>query len=337
MNNVMVTTLAGSTTTGSFNSNGTTASFYSPTGVAVDPLGNVYVSDEGNKLIRKISPDGGVSTLAGSTGMTGAANGLRTAASFSFPCGIGVDLYRNVYVSDTDNHMIRKITAEGVVTTLAGSGVDGSANGNGTAASFCYPSGLALDSFGNVYVADEGNSLIRKITPKGLVSTLAGTAGITGSSNGVGTNASFNYPMGVAVDAYDNVYVADTDNNLIRKITPDAVVTTLAGLGMPGNANGTGIEASFAWPAGIAVDAYGVVYVADTYNHDIRKVTPDGAVITYAGTGLNGADDGPPDKASFSMPLSIAVDSLGNLYVADSLNNMIRKITPEPKTPLEFH
>ncbi|HIF27927.1 MAG TPA: hypothetical protein EYQ40_05270, partial [Candidatus Marinimicrobia bacterium] len=239
-----VTTLAGSGSQGSANGTGTAAAFYLPTDVALDGSGNVYVGDQYNHLIRKITSGGVVSTLAGS-GSQGSTNGTGTAASFYKPSGVAVDGSGNVYVADKDNHLIRKITSGGVVTTLAGSGSVGSANGTGTAASFNYPSGVAVDGSGNVYVGDWGNHLIRKITSAGVVSTFAGS-GSAGSANGTGTAATFNHPYGVAVDGSGNVYVADyLGNHLIRKITSAGVVTTLAGSGSSGSANGTGTAASF--------------------------------------------------------------------------------------------
>ena len=216
-----VTTFAGSGSAGSADGTGTAASFYKPSGVAVDGSGNVYVAEYYNHLIRKITSAGVVTTLAGS-GSAGSANGTGTAASFYRPYGVAVDGNGNVYVADYYNHLIRKITSAGVVTTLAGSGSQGSADGTGTAASFYNPSGVAVDGSGNVYVADRSNHLIRKITSADVVTTLAGS-GSQGSANGTGTAASFTLPYGVAVDASGNVYVADSGNNLIRKIA-----TTLA-------------------------------------------------------------------------------------------------------------
>ena len=265
-----VTTLAGSDFSGITNGIGTAASFINPHGVAVDASGNVYVVDFGNHLIRKITSAGVVTTLAGS-GMSGSANGTGTAASFYYPYGVAVDGSGNVYVADTFNHLIRKITSAGVVTTLAGSGISGSTNGIGTTASFDHPYGVAVDVSGNVYVADLSNNLIRMITSVGVVSTLAGSG--LGYTNGTGTAASFNQPVGVAVDASGNVYVADYGNNLIRKITSTGVVTTLAGSGLSGNTNGTGTTARFNGPDGVAVDAFGNVYVADVSNNLIRKIT----------------------------------------------------------------
>jgi serine/threonine-protein kinase len=203
-----------------------TATFNSPLGVAADGSGNLYVADYGNDVVRKISPAGAVSTLAG-TGAIGADNGAGTAATFDLPEGVAVDASGNVYVADNGNNLIRKITPTGIVSTLAGSGTAGSANGTGTAASFNSPFGVAVDAAGNVYVADSGNNLIRKITPAGVVSTLAGS-GARGANNASGTAAGFNTPSGVAVDLSGNVYVADENNNQIRKITPAGMVSTVA-------------------------------------------------------------------------------------------------------------
>ena len=266
-----------------------------------------------------------VTTLAGS-GSIGSANGTGTAASFKYPFGVAVDSSGTVYVADTSNHLIRKITSAGVVTTLAGSGSSGSTNGTGTAASFYNPLGVAVDSSGNVYVADTSNYLIRKITSGGVVTTLAGS-GYSGSTNGTGTAASFDNPYGVAVDSSCNVYVADLNNNLIRKITSAGVVTTLAGSGSSGSTNGMGTAASFYYPSGVAVDSSGNVYVADTSNHLIRQITSGGVVTTLAGSGSIGSTNGTGTVASFFNPRGVAVDSSGNVYVADYSNHLIRKIS----------
>jgi uncharacterized repeat protein (TIGR02543 family) len=243
--NAAVTTLAGSGNVGAINGTGTSASFDSPTGVTVDSAGNVYVADYNNHLIRKITPGGDVTTLAGTSGTAGDADGTGTDASFDSPHGVTVDSAGHVYVADTFNHLIRRITPGGEVTTLAGSGASGDADGTGTSAPFDSPVGVTVDSAGNVYVADYNNHLIRKITPGGEVTTLAGS-GEAGSADGTGTDASFNGPHGVTVDSAGNVYVADYNNHLIRKITPGGEVTTLAGTsGTAGDADGTSTDASF--------------------------------------------------------------------------------------------
>ena len=204
----------------------------------------------------------------------------------------------------------------GVVTTLAGSaGVPGSADGTGSNARFYFPESVAVDAAGNVYVADTSNHTIRKITPAGAVTTLAGSAGNPGSADGMGSLARFAYPVGVAVDAAGNIYVADAGNNTIRKITPAGDVTTLAGSAAagPGNNDGTGVAARFSLPTFIAVDSNGTLYVSDRNNFSIRSVTPGGVVSTLGRRGIYAG---------------IAVDSSGNVYVADNENKLILKMTP---------
>src|SRR6266496_4278817 len=307
------------------------ARFNSPHGVATDSSGNVYVADTINHTIRKITPAGVVTTLAGLAGITGSDDGTGSAARFYDPIGVATDSSGNVYVADTVNNTIRQITPVGVVTTLAGlAGIYGSADGTGSAARFNNPFGVATDSSGNVYVADSGNNTIRKITPAGAVTTLAGLAGITGNADGTGSAARFSNPEGVATDSSGNVYVGDTYNNTIRKISPAGVVTTLAGLaGSGGSDDGTGSAARFYLPVGMATDSSGNVYVADTFNYTIRKISPAGVVTTLAGlAGFPGSDDGTGSAARFSFPEGVATDSSGNVYVADTSNHTIRKITP---------
>jgi len=334
----VVTTLAGSGTIGSANGTGTTASFNYPTAVAVDGSGNIIVADTDNDLIRKVTPGGAVSTLAGTAGASGSTDGTGSAARFNRPSGVVVDTEGNIYIADSGNSNIRKLTSAGVVITLAGSGKSGSANGAGAAASFNAPSALAVDGSGNLIVADTGNNLIRKITPAGVVTTLAGMAGISGNADGSGATARFNAPGGVAVDSSGNILVGDTRNNTIRMITPSGTVTTLAGVAYALNyltasychtADGTGSAAGFCYPSGIAVNGAGNVLVADALNGTIRKITPAGAVTTLAGlaTAL-GSTDGSAATAQFAYPEGPAVDSSGNVFVADSYNNTIREITP---------
>ncbi|TSD54660.1 hypothetical protein FFI97_025110 [Variovorax sp. KBS0712] len=324
-----VTTLAGTGGPGSGNGNGASASFKFPYGVAFDSGGNLYVSDLGNSLIRKITPDRDVTTFAGS-GQRGADNGPSPLATFSNPYSTAVDSVGNVYVADYYNHQIRKISPANDVTTLAGSMVAGSTDGKGSAASFRYPTGVAVDAKDNVYVADYENNLVRKITSAGEVTTLAGS-GAMGSKDGVGKDATFNRPVSVAVDVGGNVYVGDYDNYMIRKITPTGSVTTLAGSGTPGSADGIGRSASFSNPAGVTVDANGSVYVADSDNQLIRRIGPTGVVTTLAGSvGKYGAVDGIGGVALFKTPFSLAIDGSGTIYVADTFNHLIRKITPMP-------
>jgi serine/threonine-protein kinase len=271
-----------------------------------------------------------VSTLAGS--VEGHTDGAGTAASFRHPTSVAVDAADNVYVADSGNNLIRKISPAGVVSTFAGSGSPASLNGTGTGASFFFPSGVAIDAAGNLYIADTFNNLIRKISPAGVVSTVAGS-GDAGSKNGTGNAASFNSPYSVAVDASGNLYIADSGNNLIRKISPTGVVSTLAG-SVQGSSNGTGTAASFWDPTSLSVDAAGNVYVADTKNNLIRKITSAGLVSTFAGhlnpttAALGITINGTGTEASFNFPCGILADGAGNIYVGDSGNYLIRKISP---------
>ncbi len=311
---------------GSTNATGTNALFNGPEGLTVDAGGNVYVADSGNNTIRKITPAGVVTTLAGHAGTAGSANGTGTNALFFAPAGVAVDTSTNVYVADYGNHIIRKITPAGAVTTLAGSpGVFGNTNATGTNALFYQPEGVAVDTLGNVYVADTANSLIRKITGS-VVTTLAGSTN-SGSVNATGTNASFNGPQAVSVDGSGNVYVADTGNNMVRKITSSGAVSTLAGGTNFGSADGTGSSAQFWGPGAVALNGGGNLYVADYFNGTVRIVTTGGAVTTLAGSPSNASGDSQETNARFSFPHGLAADNATNIYVADTANHTIRKIS----------
>ena len=321
----VVSTFAGNGARGSIDSTCLDASFSIPYGVTLDAHGNIYIADTENFKIRKISPSGRVSTFAGS-GFQGNTDSTGSEASFSYPTGVAVDTSGNVYVADRNNSLIRKISPTGRVSTFAGSGVQGSKDDIGKAASFNYPAGIAIDSYGTLYVADQDNKKIRKISPAGVVSTLAGSGAQGSKDTTIGKAASFYNPTGVAVDVYGNVYVADFGNNKIRKISPTGVVSTLAGSGNIGSTDSIGTAASFYNPAGVALDKYGNVYVADLSNQKIRKVSPTGVVSTLAGNGSIGSADSISTKASFFNPNGVTVDNSGNVYVADADNNKIRKI-----------
>lgn len=323
----LVSTFAGGSGPGSKDDIGIAATFDYPYGVAIDGNGQILVADSENKVIRAITPTGIVSIFAGSASR-GFADGSGIYARFRALSGVAVDINGNVFVADTDNHAIRKISPTGAVSTIAGLGTAGFSNGNSTIASFNHPVSVALDIAGNIFVADTWNHAIRKITPSGVVTTLAGS-GSPGFANGtISTGAAFAYPQGVAVDKSGNVFVGDTDNNVVRKITQAGVVTTFAGSGLSGLTNGVGTTASFDWPKGLAIDDIGNVFVADAVNRSIRKITPTGVVSTLAGNGSRGFSDGIGTTAMFAYPQSVAVDIIGNVFVADSGNNAIRKISP---------
>lgn len=267
----VVSTFAGNSTFGFANGLGTAAQFYDPQGITVDPSDNVYVVDSSGNRIRKITPAGMVTTIAGSnTGVAGYAEGTGSAALFSQPIGITSDSLGNVYVSDQINHRIRKITPSGVVTTFAGNGTSGSTDGTGNDVRFFYPRGLATDNQNNIYVADNFSQKIRKITPSGVVSTVAGS-GAVGHDDGTAASATFNYPSALTVDSAGNIYVSDRSNHLIRKISTNGIVSTLAGNLTSGYTNGPASSAQFYYPQGLALDASENLYICDFSNNTIRK------------------------------------------------------------------
>ena len=338
-------TLAGRSGYGTTDGSGSGAQFRAPSGVAADAAGNVYVADSANHTIRRMTPSGVVTTFAGVPAQTGSRDGAKSVARFNNPTGVAVDGAGSVYVADTWNHTIRKITPEGVVTTLAGSAstsefgfpAGGYLDGIGTAARFNNPSGLALDTSGNIYVADSFNHVIRKVTSSNVVTTFSGCGGSPGSADGAAATARFNVPSGIAVDLAGNLYVADSGNFTIRKVTSLGRVTTLAGhAGSAGTADATGNRAQFGSPfeptlspTGLAIDIEGNIYVADTASHTLRKVTSSGVVTTLAGAATkNDIADGLGSVARFSYPCGIAVDGATNVLVADTHNHTIRKVTP---------
>lgn len=262
---------------------GSAAGFIYPIGIATDRDSNVYVADKVNSTIRKITPAGLVTTLAGTAGVSGHADGVGGGASFFNPVAVATDIGGNVYVADSGNYTIRKVAPDGRVTTLAGSpGTSGYADGIGANASFSSPYGIATDSAGNVYVAEISTQTIRKITPAGVVTTLAGKVGVLGRADGIGGDTSFSFPHGVATDKAGNVYVADYGNDSIRKVTPTGVVTTIAGkAGESAEYDGLGTAARFSGPMAVATDDAGNVFVLESDN--VRRVAQSGEVTTFAG------------------------------------------------------
>jgi len=307
-----------------------------PVALAVAGSGVLYVADAAENVIWVVAPGGSVTALAGTPGQTGSLDGTGPTAEFNAPSGVALDATGNLFVTDYGNHTIRKVSPQGLVSTFAGiAGQPGFADGTGSAALFNRPWGIAVapagsPAEGTLFVADAGNSTIRAISPAGVVTTFAGTAGQPGSADGTGGAASFDWPAGVAFDGSGNLYVADYVNDTVRVISPAAVVSTLAGTaGQAGSVDGTGAEVVFHNPAGVGVDGSGNVFVADSVNDTIRKVTPAPAVSTLAGApGQVGSSDGMGSAALFNHPYGLAMDSSGNVYVADSLNGLVRLVTP---------
>jgi sugar lactone lactonase YvrE len=245
---------------------------------------------------------------------------------------VAIDSNGNVFVADSGNHVIRRISAStGAVSTWAGSGVAGYANGIGTAAQFNGPRALAIDTAGNLYVADTGNHVIRKISPTGTVTLLAGSPGVRGRADGA--SATFNGPAGVAVSPQGIVYVADTQNHLVRSLSLSGVVATVAGSGSPGAQDGTGAKAGFSLPMGLAVDAQAMVYVADAGNHAIRQIQLLGAVgtvLTIAGTGRSAYSEGVGTAVGFDQPTAVALDAAGQLLITEGGGNRLRSLFRSP-------
>jgi uncharacterized protein (TIGR03437 family) len=298
-----------------------------PTGLAVDSAGNLYIADQSNQRIRKVS-NGMITTVVGG-GTSIGDNGPVASAQFA-PAGVAVDSAGNLYIADQLNQRIRKVS-NGVITTVAGNGTQGYSGDNGpaTSAEFEDPVGVAVDSAGSLYIADHANDRIRKVT-NGVIVTVAGngTVGFSGDG-GPATNAQLSWPGGVAVDSAGNLYIADSDNFRIRKVS-NGVIATVAGNGMSGFSgdNGPATSAQLAYPSGVAVDSAGSLFIADSNNNRIRKVS-NGVITTVAGDGVPGysGDNGPATSAQLAYPSGVAVDSAGSLFIADSNNNRIRKVS----------
>lgn len=266
----MVGTFAGDGTAGVVNGPALNARFNQPTGLAMDPQGNLYVADFSGQCIRKITPEGIVSTFVGST-QAGFLDGSGTSAQFYGPETVTADSLGNLYVGDRYNHRVRKITSGGVVSTLAGNGTVGYLDAQGVNARLSSPIGTAIDSKGNIYVAELGNNRIRKIDSSGNVTTIAGS-GSAGYVDGTGTQAAFKIPTAIAIDPYDNLYVVESGNALIRRISPEKVVTTIAGNGIQGFSDGTGTAATLNTPFGISIDAHGCLYIGEENGHRVKRL-----------------------------------------------------------------
>ena len=318
-----VITVAGSIPINSMDGIGINAGFEYPTGVALDSMGNVFTSeDSGDPRVRKINSAGVVTTFAGS-GQLGFQDGPGKIAEFQSLWGIAVDTFQNVYVSDYWNNRIRKITPTGMVSTLAGNGSIGHADGLAASATFNLPVGLTADSKGNVFVADNGNKTIRKISNDGMVSTLT-NKGFAVISNAQDSFTTFSFMWPITNDLNGNILVSD--GTQIYKISASGVLSILAGNGLEGLQNGRSSQAEFKTIVGITVSPTGIIYVSEELNHDIRQITPDGNVSTLAGSGQYGILDGPAATAQFTSPFGLAVDKNGDIYLADYNAGRIRKI-----------
>ena len=318
-----VYTLAGQASAGVLDGKGSAAKFYTPQGIDADTAGNVWVTDYSGHSIRRVSAKGSVETMAGNVS-AGYLDGKGTAARFNTPSGIVSDGAGGAFIADRGNHRIRHVSGDGTVTTFAGSGSASAINGKGTAAAFYYPEGITRTGDGTIYIGDTYNHRIRKIDKDANVTILAGSGSATWK-DGVGTAASFYYPRGLDVDAAGNIYVADTSNHRIRKIDAQGNVTTVAGSGTSGFADGKGALANFASPYDLAAMADGTLWISDTSNHRLRQITVDGTVSTIAGATAGWLDESAA-LSLFSSPRGVTLDDHGNGFVADSSNQRIRKL-----------
>jgi subtilase family serine protease/sugar lactone lactonase YvrE len=306
------------------------ASLNFPIGLAVDPSGNLYIADANNCAIRKVDTNGIITTVAG-TGVCGYAGdgGPATSARIYYPYGLALDAKGNLYIADPDNYRIRMLAPDGTLSTVAGNGKccysgDG---GPATSAEIYFPTGVAVDSTGNLYIADSDNARIRMVNPSGMISTIAGT-GVSGfaGDGGVATSARLATPEGVAVDPSGNIYIADTGNSRIRTVNTGGTISTSVGGSI--NDGGLAVQSLLSKPSGVVRDAAGNTYVSDAGNQLVRKVTSTGLITTVAGTGSGGfsGDGGPATAAQLNAPQQLALDGAGNLYIADSGNARIRRI-----------
>jgi uncharacterized protein (TIGR03437 family) len=333
-----ITTIAGNGSQGFSGDGGPapSAALMYPSAAVIDATGNLFIADTGNNRIRRVATNGTIGTVAGNGSYSFSGDGGSALnAALAYPSGVAVDTAGILYVADTRNSRIRKVTPNGAISTVAGNGSYRFSGDGGPAlsATLNTPGGVTVDSAGNVYLTDTLNNRVRKVTPGGIITTIAGNGsrGYSGDG-GLATSAALYTPNGIAVDRAGNLYIVDTGNNRVRKVTSNGAMSTVAG-GGPGGVLGDGgpaINAMLDDPFGVAVDAAGNLYIADTGNNRIRKVTPAGAISTIAGTGSQGfsGDGGPAASAALSLPDGVAVDAAGNLYIADTGNNRIRKVTP---------
>ena len=316
----------------------TNASLNGPQTVALDPRGGLYICDTYNNRIREVDTNGTITTMAGNgraltnSGYSG-NGGAATNASLNHPGGGALDAVGNLYIADSFNNCVRKVDTNGIMTTVAGNNSKGYSGDGGaaTSASLDWPYSVALDAFGNLFIADTWNNRIRKVDTGGIVTTVAGngTAGYSGDG-GAATGAELNWPGAVGLDAVGNLYIADQGNNRIRKVDTNGIITTVAGNGTNGYSGdgGEATNASLNGPSGLGSDAIGNLYIADLGNSRIRQVDPNGIITTVAGNGIAAfsGDGGAGTNASLNNPLGVALDAAGDLYIADQVNQRIRKV-----------
>ncbi|OQW90457.1 MAG: hypothetical protein BWK78_06975 [Thiotrichaceae bacterium IS1] len=338
----IITTVAGGGTGIGDGGPATNARLFQPKAVVVDGSGNYYIADSLNHRIRKVATDGTITTVAGNgTGGFSGDGGPATSAQLNVPYDVALDNNGNLYIADLHNQRIRKVAIDGIITTVAGVFSGGVAfsgdNGLATNAQFSLPTGVALDSSGNLYIVDAGNKRIRKVSTNGIITTVAGN-GLEGfgGDNGPATDAQLDSPNDIALDSNNNLYIADVWNARIRKVSTNGIITTVAGNGSVGFSgdNGPATSAQFNQPVGVALDSSNNLYIVDFGNARIRKVSTNGIITTVAGNGSHNfsGDGGPATNAQINQSNGVGLDGNGNLYIADVMNSRIRKVTFGPTT-----
>ena len=335
-----ITTIAGTGNRGSTGDGGpaTLAQLGSPFGMAVDTLGNIYIADHDNRVIRKVDPNGIITTVAGTGGAGFAGDGgPATAALLDAPNDVAVDVYGNLYIADLQNRRIRKVNLSGIITTIAGNGSNQSSGDGGpaTAAGLNFPHGISVDPAGNLYIASPYDARIRKVDTNGIISTVAGTgnSGYAGDG-GPAVAAQLRHPVDVDVTSNGTIYIADAENHRIRKVDTNGIITTIAGTGNNGYTgdNGPALNAQLNLPHGVTVDSSNNIYVGDRLNNRVRKIDANGIITTIAGTGAAGysGDGGPATQAQLEQPFHLAVAPNGSLYISDWPNHRVRRVVLTP-------
>ncbi len=332
----IISTIAGNGVQGYFGDGGlaTAAEFYYPNAVGFDNTGNMYIADESNAVIRKVNLSGIIATVAGN-GMAGYSGdgGPATAAELKYPEGVWADNHGNFFIADLGNRRIRKVNSSGIISTVAGIGVVGYTGDGGpaTASELGAPYRVVVDTLNNVYIADQGNNCIRKVNTSGIITTVAGngTPGYSGDG-GPATAAELINPYGLSVDLAGNIYIADCGNNRIREVNTSGIISTMAGNGINAFSGdgGPATAAELYGPFGVAADIFGNVYIVDQINNRIRVVNSSGIISTIAGNGFPGydGDGGPATAAEIYSPWDVSVDALGNVYIADEINERVREV-----------
>lgn len=336
----IITTVAGNGAHGFSGDGGpaTAAEIYFPQGIYVDNLGNMYIADYGNYRTRMVNTSGIISTIAGNGSLGYYGNGVpATNAELLLPEGISIDKSGNMYIADNVNYRVHTINTSGIIYTIAGNGYDGFSGdgGQATAAELDYPTGVTTDLSGNVYISDEYNQRVRSVNSSGIIITFAGDTTVGGFSGdgGPATAAELYYPIGLDFDSVTgSVYIADAGNNRIRIVNSSGIISTIAGISIGGYSGdgGPATAAELAFPAGVIIDSVGNIYIADESNNVVRKINTSGIISTIAGNGTSGysGDSGPATAAELYYPYSLAIDKSGDIFIADNLNTVIRKVDP---------